>query len=150
LARLALAPDGLMKPPPPDELQVFPARVRTPRKKGSLYVRIPKAVAEALRLERDSLLEVAVRPVDEAYCREAYSFVPPKGRGRAEPAPRVTCPRCGRLGRLRKCMGEGKYPTFYVMHRRLDGFDRPTNHYISWRDFRGWIEEQLKLMGEAR
>lgn len=138
-----LAPDGLMKPPPPEELQVFPRRVRK-HKGGGYYVSIPRAVAEALRLERDSLLEVAVRPVDEAYCREAYGFVPPKARGVSRP--RVTCPRCGRLGRLYKCMWKGRYPTFNVVHKKRDGFDRPTKHYISQRDFGGWIEEQLKLM----
>jgi len=145
LARLA--PDGLMRPPPPEELQVFPARVRGPRK-GFTYVCIPKAVAEALKLEHNSLLEVAVRPVDEAYCREAYGFVPPKARGASRL--QVTCPRCGRPGRLRKCMLKGKYLVFHVAHGRLDGFDRLTLHYISRRDFGRWLEEQLKRMEEAR
>jgi bifunctional DNA-binding transcriptional regulator/antitoxin component of YhaV-PrlF toxin-antitoxin module len=133
-----LVPNGLIQPPPAEELQVFPARVR--REKGDkkyfkYAITIPRTIAEALGLQLGSLLEVAVRVIDERYCEEAYGYVPlkPKGPRKSSRFPRVACPVCGRPGALleKEISTRGyRYRYRYIRHARCDGFDRVVWHYI--------------------
>jgi DNA-binding MarR family transcriptional regulator len=68
-------PDGYVQPPSRDEVHVFVARVGG-MTVGQFIICIPKDIARALGLTPQTVVEVAIRVVDEEYARREYGYVP--------------------------------------------------------------------------
>jgi bifunctional DNA-binding transcriptional regulator/antitoxin component of YhaV-PrlF toxin-antitoxin module len=109
---------------------------------GQPIICIPKDIARALGLTPQTIVEVAIRVVDEEYARREYGYVPQDGRHKPRKE-RITCPVCGRPGRivLRRTRGQ-----VFVVHRMCDGFDKEVFHYISKYEHADWLEAHKHLI----
>jgi bifunctional DNA-binding transcriptional regulator/antitoxin component of YhaV-PrlF toxin-antitoxin module len=134
-------PDGYVQPPSKDEVHVFVAKVVIPSV-GQPLIFIPKDIARALGLTPQTVVEVAIRVVDEEYARREYGYVPQDVHSKPRKE-RVTCPVCGRPGRiaLRRTRGQ-----ILIAHRMCDGFDKEVWHYVSKYKHSDWLEAHRHLI----
>jgi bifunctional DNA-binding transcriptional regulator/antitoxin component of YhaV-PrlF toxin-antitoxin module len=122
-------------------VHVFAARVVMPSG-GQPLIYIPKDIVKALGLTPQTVVEVAIRVVDEEYARREYGYVLQRVHSRPRKE-RVTCPVCGRPGRitLRRTRGQ-----ILIAHRVCDGFDKEVLHYVSKSKHADWLEAHKHLI----
>jgi len=142
MPRRVWVPDGYMQPPSRDEVHVFVARV-TRHITGQFRINIPKDISRALDLKPGTLVEVAIRIVDEEYASENYGVALKSRKLPPLRKPRVTCPVCSKPGllQLRKRGAE-----IWICHTLGDGFETPTAHYVSKRKHADWLEAHRHLI----
>jgi hypothetical protein len=141
MPRRVWVPDGYMQPLSRDEVHVFVARA-TRHTTGQFHINIPKDISRALDLKHGTLVEVAIRIVDEKYASENYGV--PKQRQKLPPLrkPRVICPVCSKPGLL--CLRRNG-TEIRIHHALGDGFETPTVHYVSKRKYSDWVEAHRHL-----
>jgi hypothetical protein len=109
---------------------------------GQFTIYIPRDIARALNLTLQTIVEVAIRVVDEEYARREYGYVP-QGVHFKPRKERVACPVCGRPGRITLRRSRGH---IFVVHRACDGFDKETVHYVSKYKHAEWLEAHRHLI----
>jgi len=116
----------------PKAFQSFVTRVYAQKLSRKIVI-IPNKICCHLHLEKDDIIEIAVRKVTKEYAKEAYN--------RTFWSFKVTCPKCGEIGTLCK---RGK--SFGVWHYREGGHLRST-HYLQGEQANNLIVEHELAVG---
>jgi len=109
----------------------------------SFCVVVPKEIARKLGIKLDDILEVLIRKITPEEALKLYNYSISKYRRRKLKTPRVTCPVCGKKGYIWIIRKNNTY-NISIRHGKSDGFDIPTEHYVSKRKYPEFYEEMLK------